>query len=245
MRPILSHIQSKNLYPKAYRVYHIFAFLTVGRPIIPFLRKLGLNCTEPKDNPALGTVSTIIFFENVELELFWFNNHSHLAQLDTMAEFNLLARLNWLETGASPFGLSLCSRTGNADLFTAQIESKKTNKTQIFRQHFPLSPENIDNPDEPIVYVVPNYMANASRLDRAWNIDEQIVTQSLEMKQLTRIKLQVSSERISTTPLLNLIAQNILDIEYGKHALLELTFDNGDRQMCVDLRPLLPIVLRA
>ena len=245
MRPILSHIQSKNSYPEGYQIYYIFAFLTVGRPIIPFLRKLGLNCTEPKDNPALGTVSTIIFFENVELELFWFNNHSDLAQLDTMAEFNLFARLNWLETGASPFGFGLCPRMDNADVFTAQIESKATNEAQIFGQHFPLSAENIANPDEPIVYVVPNHVANASRLDRAWNIDEQIVTQSLEMRQLTRIKLQVSSECISTTPLLNLVAQNILDIEYRKHALLELTFDNGDRQMHVDLRPLLPIVLRA
>ncbi len=108
-----------------------------------------------------------------------------------------------------------------------------------------MSPENIDNPDEPIVYVVPNHVANVSRLDRAWNIDEQIVTQSLEMRQLTRIKLQVSSDCISTTPLLNLVAQNILDIEYRKHALLELTFDDNDRQMRVDLRPLLPIVLRA
>ena len=245
MRPIFSHIQSKNPYSERYQIYYIFAFLTVGRPIIPFLRKLGLNCTEPKEHPALGTVSTIIFFENVELELFWFNNHSHLAQLDTMAEFNLLARLNWLETGASPFGFGLCSRTGNAELFTAQIESKKTNKTRIFRQYFPFSPDNIANPDEPIVYVVPNYAANASRLDRVWNIDEQIVAQSWEMRQLTRIKLQVSSERIFTPPLLNLVAQNRLDIEYRKHALLELTFDNGARQMRIDLRPLLPIVLRA
>ncbi len=245
MRPILSHIQSKNLHPEGYKIYYIFAFLTVGRPIIPFLRKLGLNCTEPKNNPALGTVSTIIFFENVELELFWLNNHSDLAQLDTMAEFNLFARLNWLETGASPFGFGLCPRMGNDDLFTAQIESKKTNKTQIFRQHFPLSAESVANPDEPIVYVVPNYVANASRLDRVWNIDEQIVTQSLEMRQLTRIKLQVSSERISTTPLLNLVAQNILDIEYGKHPLLELAWDDNNRQKRIDLRPLLPIVLRA
>ncbi len=46
------------------------------------------------------------------------------------------------------------------------------------------------------------------------------------------------------TSLLSLVAQNILNIEYKKHPLLELTFDNNNRQKCLDLRPLLPMILR-
>ena len=244
MRPILSHSQFKNLYPDKYQIYYLFAFSTVGKPIIAFLRKLGLNCTEPQYNATQEIVSTVIFFENLELELFWLANNSHLARLDTMAEFNLSARLNWLETGASPFGFGLGSRMGKANWVTSQIESTEANETQLFRQNFQFSPGNLANPDEPIVYLIPNYVADASRLDRVWKIDEPTVTESLGMRQLTHIKLKVSSDLIFTTPLLNLVVQNILDIEYRQHPLLELTFDDNNQQKRLDLRPLLPIILR-
>ena len=77
-----------------------------------------------------------------------------------------------------------------------------------------------------------------------WSIDEPIVTQNLGMRQLTRVQVPVSGERIVTTSLLSLVAQNILDIEDKKHPLLELTFEDGNRQKCLDLRPLLPLVLK-
>ncbi len=71
---------------------------------------------------------------------------------------------------------------------------------------------------------------------------------SLGMRELTRVQVQVIGERIVTNSLLSLVGQNILDIildiEYKKHPLLELTFDDGNRQKCLDLRPLLPMVLR-
>ena len=247
MRHILN-IRSRNLAPQSYQIYYLFAFSTVGRPLIPFLRKLGLNCTEPKENPAQGTVSTVLFFENIYLELFWFDDNSHLAQSELTEELNLLARLNWLETGASPFGFGLCSRKDPANLSNSQSESRQTHKTKIAEQNFQFVPNNSDNPDEPIVYVVPNYVANGSKLNRVWSIDEPILTHSLGMRELTRVQVQVIGERIVTNSLLSLVAQNILDIildiEYKKHPLLELTFDDGNRQKCLDLRPLLPMVLR-
>ena len=61
---MLSFIPPRNLSPELDQIHYLFAFSTVGRPLIPFLRKLGLNCTAPQENPAQGTVSTVLFFEN-------------------------------------------------------------------------------------------------------------------------------------------------------------------------------------
>ncbi len=160
--------------------------------------------------------------------------------------------VNWLETGASPFGFGLSYPATNNDNFeTATVKEVETDKISIFSA----------NPEEPICYLVPNYMAIGNRLDRVLATVEQIAPQTMGMRQLTHVKLRVMSERVLasdpgevsspkdraslTAPLANLVAQNFLEIEYGKHPLLELTFDHGNQQGFLDLRPLMSIVLRA
>ena len=229
--------------PELYQIYYICVFSSLGRLLIPFLRKLGLNCTELQNNRAQGTVSTLLFFENIYLELFCLDDNSHLAQSTMTTEFNFFARVNWLETGASPFGFGLCYLT-DRDRSPYNIEESGTEETQVAEQPRGFLPINLAYPEEPICYVVPHYIAVRNRLNRVLATNEQNFTQTLGMRQLTRVKLKVSSGRIFTIPLLSLVAQNILDIEYRKLPFLELTFDNGDRQRRLDLRPLLPIVLK-
>ena len=67
---------------------------------------------------------------------------------------------------------------------------------------------------------------------------------SLEMSKLTHVKLRVITDCILATPLVSLGAQNLVDLEYKKHPLLELTFDDGNQNRFMDLRPWSPIVLR-
>ena len=254
------HNSPKNSSPELYQIYYLFAFSTVGRALIPFCRKLGLNCTEPKNHPTPGTVSTLIFFENVYLELFWFEETSHLAQSDINTEFNFLPRVNWLETGASPFGFGLSYATDNDNLVAATVEAIGTNETSISEQLLRFCPINLANPEEPICYFVSDYEAKRNRLNRVWATAEQIMNQTLGMRKLTHVKLRVISDQLSlalraprsgslrdralTTPLVSLCAQNILDIEPRKHPLLELTFDDHNQKRFLDLRPLIPIVLR-
>ncbi len=238
------HNSPRNSSPELYQIYYLFAFSTVGRPLIGFLRKLGLNCTEPKNNPTHGTVSTLIFFENVYLELFWFEETSHLAQSDMATEFNFLARVNWLETGASPFGLGVSYATDNDNFVAAGVEAIGTHETPISQQLIRFCPINLANPEEPICYFAPDYEAKRNRLNRVLALAEEIMNPSLEMRKLTQVKLRVLSDRVLTTPLVSLSAQKLLDIEQRMHPLLELTFDYGNQQSLLDLRPLIPIVLR-
>ena len=243
---ILSPIPPRNLSPELYQIYYLFAFSSVGRQIVPFLLQLGLNCTEPTKNSAHGTVSTLIVFENVYLEVFWFDETSHVAQSEIETEFNFLARVNWLETGASPFGFGLSYSTTNHDhLVPATAEAIRTDEAPISEQLLQLFPSNLANPEEPICFVVPDYVAIQNRLNRVSEIAEQIMHPNLGMRKLTHVKLRVFSDLVITPPLLGLAAQKLLDIEYKKHPLLELTFDDGNQGRFVDLRPLIPIVLRS
>ena len=59
-----------------------------------------------------------------------------------------------------------------------------------------------------------------------------------------RLSLLALCNGVLANPLESLGAQNLLEIEYGKHPLLELKFDDGNQKKFVDLRPLIPIVLR-
>ena len=244
---LVSPHSRRNLAPELYQIYYLFAFSAVGKQLIPFLRTLGLNCTEPKKNPAQGTVSTLIFFWNVYLEIFWLEETSHLTQSEMMGEFNLQARVNWIGTGASPFGFGLSYSTINHDNFVS-ANSEKPISEPLLR----FCPINLANPEEPICYLVPDYEAQRNRLSRYSAIAqcqrELIAEESrnpgLGLRKLTQAKIRVISDQVITPPLSDLAAQNYLEIEYRKHPLLELTFDNGDRQRLLDLRPLIPIVLR-
>ena len=243
----------KNPSPDIYQIYYLFTFSAVGRQLIPFLRKLGLNCTEPNHNLAQGTFSTLIFFENVFLEIFWFESTSHLAESAMMREFNFQARVNWVATGASPFGFSLSYATTNQDNFVpAPVEVMLISESPTSAQLQSFCPINLANPEEPICYFVPDYDAKRNRLNRSLAITqcqreliaEEIRNPGLGMRKLTHLKIRVLGDRILTEPLIDLAAQKLLEIEYRKHPLLDLTFDHGNQKRFVDLRPLIPIILR-
>ena len=142
-RLVLSHISPRLSVissPELYRIYYIFVFSTVGGP-------LGLNCTEPQYNPVQGIVSTLIFFDSIYLEFFWLDENSHFAQSNLTTEFNFLARFNWLETGASPFGFALFYQTDNGNFLTSTVEAQEIDEVQISDELLRFLPSNLANPD--------------------------------------------------------------------------------------------------
>ena len=243
----------KNSSPEIYQIYYLFAFSAMGKKLLPFLRTLGLKCTEPQSNPAQGTVSTLIFFENVYLEIFWFEKASHLPQSEMMKEFHFQARVNWVTTGALPFGFGLSYSTRNHDNFVpTNFEASAKAEILISEPLLRFCPINLAKLEEPICYLVPDYEAQRNRLDRYSAIAqrqreliaEEFRNPDLGLRKLTQVKIRVISDHLITPPLLDLAAQNLLEIEYRKHPLLDLTFDDSNQKRFVDLRPLVPIILR-
>ncbi|MGK7893112.1 MAG: hypothetical protein AB4372_05635 [Xenococcus sp. (in: cyanobacteria)] len=239
------HDSPKNPSPEIYQIYYLFVFSAMGKKLLPFLRALGLKCTEPQSNPAQGTVSTLIFFENAYLEIFWIEETTPLTQSDMMREFNFQARVNWVTTGAPPFGFGLSYSTRNHDNFVpTNFEARAKAEIPISEPLLRFCPINLANPEEPICYLVPDYEAKRHRLDRYSAIAEELSHPGLGLRTLTQVQMRVISDRLITPPLIDLASQKLLEIEYQKHPLLALTFDHGKQKKFVDLRPLIPIVLR-
>jgi len=225
-----------NLNPEPNQIHHIFIFSTVGIPLVNFLRQLGLDCTNPQINSVTEISSTLIFFENVFIEFFLVENINHPEVDDLSNELDFFYRSDWLRTEASPFGFGLSYKTKlNGGIKTNTLES-------ILRLNFLLV--SFINLNEPICYVVADYIANRNRLNRTLTINNNNTSQNLGIRRLTHVKLSLKSTRTVTTPLLNLTRQNILDIEYGKIPLLELTFDYNAQKKLLDLRPLVPIIFK-
>ena len=244
MKQILDRFPAEDLFSQEDQIYYLFAFCKVGKPLVAFLRKLGLNCSNPQNNQEQGTVSTLIFFENVYLELFWIDEKSNLTQSEMMAEFNFMVRANWLTTGASPFGLSLSHPTENTNLSTFTIEAIKIAQKQQSEQLIRLLPSKSINFEEPICSIIPNYLATYERLKRFSAIPEQMRTQILDMRKLTQIKLKIKGDRNLSTSVHKLGNLSNLTIESSKFPLLEMIFDDHKQKKYLDLRPLLPIVMR-
>lgn len=229
---------------QTYQIHYLCAYSKEGVELISFLRGLSINCTEPQINIVQGTVSTLIYWKNVYLELLWFDEKSHLASpgMTVEFEFNLIARANWHKTKASPFGLGLWYQTENANLSTSNIEV--INKDRTLASEKPFLPSNLVNLDEPIYFVFNDYEATNERLNRFLASSIQNVTQALGMEKLTHLKMRLSSDRCLSPPLLDLVQQNILEIEQSKYPLLELIFDDYRQKKSLDLRPLIPIVMK-
>ncbi len=227
-----------------YQIHYLCAYCKVGVELISFLRGLSINCTEPQIDIVQGKVSTLIFWKNVYLELLWFDEKSHLAApgMTVELEFNSIARANWQKTKASPFGLGLWYQTENANLSTSNIEV--INKDRTSASENPFLPSNLVNLDEPIYRVFNGYGATNERLNRFLPSSKQNVTQALGMEKLSHLKMRRSSDRPLSDFLLCLVQQNILEIEQSKYPLLELIFDDYRQKKSLDLRPLIPIVMK-
>lgn len=234
----------RNKNSPTYPIHYLCAYSKEGVELISFLKGLSIKCTEPQRNIVQGTVSTLIFWKNIYLELLWFDEKSYLASTGMTAEFefNLIARANWHKTKASPFGLGLWYQTENANLSTSNIEVINKDRTLASKNSF--LPSNLVNLDEPIYFFSNDYEAKNERLNKFLASSQQNLTQDLGMEKLTHLKMRRSSDHRLSPPLLDLVQQNILEIEQSKCPLLELIFDDYRQKKSLDLRPLIPIVMK-
>lgn len=244
MRSTLSHLTPQAQSPLPSQLYCVYAFSKVGEPLVSFLQGLGLNCSNPQNHQSQGVISTVIFFENVYLELYWFDEKNQPVQSDMTAEFNFIARANWQTTRASPFGLGLCYPADHPKLFNSTTKATKTKRSQRAKQLLPSLSGDLGNFKEVGYHIVSAREAAHRRANKVLATSEQIVHQSLGMRNLTHLKLKRSSDRDLSTTLLTLVQQNLITIEQERYPLLELIFDDGKQKSSLDLRPLMPIVLR-
>ena len=213
---------------------HIVIFTAVDAPeaeaLEPYLQGFG-GVTKHGD---LGTASTSFFFSNAYLELFWAHDDAAIERNIPALGHDSRKRMNWRTTGCSPFSLAL-RRRADADRplpFPATALPASWMPGDIAIEF--MTPSEA----EPVCPVIPVPLQYPS-----WrqNIPEQ--NHPLGVRTLTDIHIAVVVSSLS--PLATALEEaGLATIEPGPAPLITLTFDGGAQGKQVDVRPILPLVLK-
>ena len=227
---------------------HIFIWVSPGAPEAAVLQKSGLYADgRVHKHVGQGTSSMVFLFENAYLELIWVDEPETARRRSQDMGTDLLARVAWRQTGASPFGVGLHQRaTVNSDL---PFPTKKYWAEWMKPDTFISIAESSVNLKEPFYFVVPYYIAVPSAEQLKALLDSQPdyrknFTHALGVRRLTGI--QITSNRAGKfSETASMLSKNgVVVINRGKTSHAELTFDGGAQGKALDVRPTLPLILK-
>lgn len=221
-------------------VDHIFVHIK-GAASASILQELGLNCSNHLVRRVeQGTASKIIFFENAYLELIWIEDERAAKKQAVRTGINTLARVHWQHTGASPFGIGLRGKADTVELIPQPYWAEWMRSDMFIS----FAADNLASVEEPICFVIPDFIALTTWLDRCCEAHQQLISHPLGVRKLTGVKVIISTNKQLTNAVSLLCLHGVVAIERGTPLLLELTFDGGTRGKILDAQPVLPIVLK-
>ncbi len=227
---------------------HIFIWVSPGAPEAATLQKLGLY-TDGKiyKHVGQGTSSIAFFFENAYLELIWVDEPDVARQNSQEMGTDLLARVNWRQTGASPFGIGLHHLTAQAS--DIPFPTKRYRAEWMEAGTFISIAESSANLRKTFYFIVPDYLAVPSGERLKQLIDNsptyrKSTTHALGVRRLTGVKI-ISNQPGKFSETASMISKNgVAVVKRGKSPHAELTFDGNARGEVLDVRPALPLILK-
>ena len=244
-----SHAQSRtpmNVFPLERD--HIFIWVLPGAPEAARLQKLGLY-TDGKVHKHLGqgTSSKVFLFENAYLELIWVDEPEVARRKSQDMGTDLLARVDWRQTGASPFGVGLHHFADGSR--AVPFPTKRYWAEWMKPDTFISIAESSVNLKEPFYFVVPDYLAvpSAEQLKQLFDNQPEYrknFTHVLGVRKLTGIKIMINQlGKFSETA--SMLSKNgVVVLKRDKPSYAELTFDGRTQGKTLDVRPTLPLVLK-
>ena len=247
---------------------HILVWVK-GAPEAIALQQFGFTTDgEVHQHSGQGTASISFYFNNAALELIWIDDEDIAVKKDIEIGNQVLSRYKWKESGASPFGVGLRRR---ADIHKdIPFPTKKYRadwmrpKTYIEFAISSLPPINTSTAthsssnnalshtviaNKPMYFVVPDYMAFPS-VETWLSIFEnnpelqKLFVHPIGVKNLTNVEITISNvDQLSTTASL-LTKNGIVQVMKGNSHRLLLTFDNGLQGKTLDVRPILPVLIK-
>jgi hypothetical protein len=225
-----------------WEIDHILLF-THTKVEISILQEFGLNCSRQIIRRSeQGTTSIVIFFENIYLEIVWIENRDCAEQYSKSYGIDILTHSNWEETGSSPFGIGLRTKTEKANIksYLKNLQNKNENLNVSAK----FSNDNLSQIEEPIFFLVPDELALTTWLDYSFEQHQQLITHPLGVKKLTKLKVGLDTHKKLTSTICLLEQNQVLYLQNNSTPLLELTFDNCSQEQVIDTQPLLPIRIR-
>lgn len=227
---------------------HVFIWVPQGSPAVGLLQKSGLHTDgEVHKHVGQGTSSVVFMFENAYLELIWVDEPEVARQRSQEMGTDLLARVDWRRTGASPFGVGLHRRAGaGGDI---PFPTKKYWAEWMKPDTFIAVAESSVNLKEPFYFVVPDYLAvpPAEQLRQLFDARPEYrkkFTHALGVRRLTGVRVVGERAGALSGTASTLSKNGVVVIKRGKSPRAELTFDGGAQRKTLDLRPALPLILK-
>lgn len=216
---------------------HVVIFSSVDAPEAKAIEAAGLQgFGGVTKHGEMGTASTSFFFSNVRyLELMWLHNLDAARQRLEPLSLNSIARMNWHETGASPFGLML-RRTQAGSTSPSPFPAKQMEADWMPPGTFVAF--NGDTLTEPYYGLVPEALSF-----RGFRANIEDVPHPLGVHHLTDVTFHLPTD--SRSPIAQLVqASQAASFVTDKEHLAVFTFDAGAQNKTIDLRPTLPVIFQ-
>lgn len=212
--------------------------------VVLALEEAGINVSDHRQEFPDGIVGRYVLFNNAYIEMLWYDGNPD-ADVDTRRQ------AAWEITGMSPFGVGL-RHIGEAQAgfpvptrtYTTEWMTPGTTMLLLGSESDTLAPA---------MFVVPDYMAHPDSLalhsddsdlspdERAQEIEDR--THPLGVGEINRVRLVVPVHGDSEAAR-QLSQSGIVQVEIGTRHLLEIELGGGASNELLDLRPVLPLLIR-
>ena len=196
-------------------------------------------------NLEQGTVSNIFFLKNLALELIWIENQELASRYSSQTEMNIVARTQWQQNQAIPFGFVLRYVSSPQQLSRRRCHNSKENKinNSYTPSQISFSHENLRELKEPACYLVPESLTCESLLDSTSAIKQKLLFYQSRIGKLTNIQVTLNSSKPLSNTITLLSTLNLIKIKQGNYPKLILEFDNGSRQQLSSQFSTIPLTI--
>lgn len=208
------------------------------------LRELNLHHFEfTVHNYEQGTISHFFFLENINLELMVIKNYPIASNYLMRYDVDLISRLRWQQTKASPFGLIFHYASNHQRC--SRRRSDRSRKSQpigtqpLTRINFSL--QNVRNLTEPICWMVPKSLTAEHLLDNTSAVKRKLLAYNQQKSRVANIRITLSTFAPLSNAFSTIVDLNPIEFGRGYLPSLELKLDGDNLKQAINFSSI-PIV---
>jgi hypothetical protein len=218
---------------------HVWIMVSPNAPERAALDRAGFQISPDLNrHDGQGTASITVEFENAFLELMWPDATVAVRPGLEAAAAKFKKRMLWRSSGWCPIGIGFRRTTPSNDAFPFPTWSTAAPWLPAGSAIEMLTPR--DDTGSPSLFVSPRALSDpGEQAARAARFHHPAGAH-----RITAVRLLCPKTYQPIAPLSYLNRMHLLDLQQNDEWTVELTFDNGGKELSRDLRPDLPLVIR-
>jgi hypothetical protein len=220
---------------------HVYIVVPPGADAaVQALRHVGLVIDSSVNrHVGQGTASMAVFFENVYLELLWVDSSVTVDSAHRLGLADFVRAQTWRQSGASPFGVGLHFLSGTPSDLGIPIRLDSAERMRPGTAYLLL--RQLEESSAVDVFITPDYLAVTSWMGRFMIRRPDLFGHPMGVRRVTRALVRGQPHQL---PRAAQLQPRLVGFEKASSPLLVLEFDGGHRGQTLDLRPVLPLILR-